>query len=463
MNRESTRVQHNRARETWAASVALVLAVVCTDATAQSLSAPPPESPERTQSTKDGTISFSVRNAELAEVFEMLAAQRKVNILLANGVTGQVTASLHDVSTDFAIRNIADIAGFAVEKRDATYVVLKREDAGASTPNGHTIIRTLKVQYSKPEDVRNLLENYLSRYGKITVLKERSMLVVEDTPEFIRLVETVLSEVDRQPTQVLIEAKILEISLDESESFGINWTGIFGDGTAGVTGFAANASPGFFANIATDELDLFLNTLSSRGRVRTLSTPKLLAVENQESSVVIGDRIGYRVTTTINQVTTESVEFLESGVILRVTPNVDGQNRIVLEIHPEVSNGTVADGIPTQNTTEVTTRLVAADGQTVFIGGLMKSRENKTKSGVPILQHLPLIGGLFTKTSSINLNTETIVLITPSIIVPQSAPLYSNELKRVEGVEDDAAEHHERFSESLSREFDKSKSSTPGP
>lgn len=430
----------------------LALAIVCSGAAAQFTPSTLPEG---------DTISLSVRNAEIAEVFEMLAAQRKVNILLASGVTGQVSVSLHDVSTEFAIRNIADIAGFAVEKRDSTYVVLKREDAGASTPYGHTIVKTLKVQYSKSEDVRNLLENYLSRYGKITVLKERGMLVVEDTPEFVRLVESVLAEVDRQPTQLLIEAKILEISLDESESFGVNWASVFGDGTLGVAGFAAESSPGFFANIATDDLELFLNTLSSRGRVRTLSTPKLLAVENQESSVVIGDRIGYRVTTTINQVTTESVEFLESGVILRVTPNVDEQNRIVLEIHPEVSNGTVADGIPTQNTTEVTTRLVAADGETVFIGGLMKSRENKTKSGVPILQHIPLIGRLFTKTSSIKLNTETVVLITPTIVNPKNPPPYAKELNRVEGVEKDAAIHHEEFSERLSRELDEPKSSVP--
>ena len=139
-----------------------------------------------------------------------------------------------------------------------------------------------------------------------------------------------------------------------------------------------------------------LDALEIRGRLRTLSTPKLLALENEEAAVIIGDRRGYRVTTTINQVTTESIEFLESGVILRVTPSVDAQGQIMLEVHPEVSTGTVdTNGIPSQTTTEVTTRLLVPNGQTIFLGGLIRHTSTQDQQRVPVLGRIPGLRKIF--------------------------------------------------------------------
>ena len=126
------------------------------------------------------------------------------------------------------------------------------------------------------------------------------------------------------PQQILIEAKILEITLSDSNAYGINWTKVFngGETTIGVQGLASPAS-GLFINRVTDNFTAALEALYQKNDVRTLSSPNLVARENTEASVIVGDRQGYKVTTTINQVTTESVEFLESGVILRVLPTID--------------------------------------------------------------------------------------------------------------------------------------------
>lgn len=162
---------------------------------------------------------------------------------------------------------------------------------------------------------------------------------------------------------------------------------------------------------------MFLNTLKSRGGLKTLSTPKLLALENQEAEAIIGNRLGYRITTTINQVTSESVEFLESGVILKVIASVDSENRVLLSVHPEVSTGSVSDdGIPSQTTTEVTTKMLVEDGQTVFIGGLIKRSLDESRESVPILGDLPVIKHLFSNKASNSVNTETVVLITPYLV-----------------------------------------------
>jgi type II secretory pathway component GspD/PulD (secretin) len=160
-----------------------------------------------------------------------------------------------------------------------------------------------------------------------------------------------------------------------------------------------------------------------------------LALENREAEVLIGERLGYKVTTTINQVTSESVEYLDSGVILRVLPAVDESGRIVLEIHPEVSTGIVVDGIPNQTTTEVTTQLVAEDGQTIFIAGLIKDRTTRTHSGVPLLGSIPVLGRLFSRDEDTTVNTETVVLITPHIVTAQWWQAFAEQGTRVDRVE----------------------------
>ena len=115
--------------------------------------------------------------------------------------------------------------------------------------------------------------------------------------------------------------------------------------------------------------------------------------------------------------TTESIEFLESGVILKVLPRIDAVGNVLMQIHPEVSTGTISlDGIPSQTTTEVTTEILTRDGQPVFIGGLIKNNITEGRESVPILGDIPVIGALFSSVSHASNNTETVVLITPYII-----------------------------------------------
>ena len=140
-------------------------------------------------------------------------------------------------------------------------------------------------------------------------------------------------------------------------------------------------------------------------------------MEGLEAETVVGTEIGYRVTTTINQVTTESIEFLESGVILKVLPTVDRSGRIMLDIFPEVSTGVISDdGIPSKATTKVSTRMLVPNGRTVFLGGLIQHQVNNTREGVPVLGDMPLIGGLFSNRAKSITATEIVVLITPRIV-----------------------------------------------
>lgn len=265
-----------------------------------------------------------------------------------------------------------------------------------------------------------ILTKHISRYGKITPLPERNLIVVEDQPGFLGRIEQLLEQIDLPPRQILIEAKILEIRLDNNESFGVDWSKVMGGGnrsfTIGTKGLANKTSDGLFFSIVSDNLNMYLSALSSKGRVHTLSTPKLLALENQQAVTSIGDQTGYKVTTTINQVTTESIQFLESGVILRVTPSIDERGRILMKIHPEVSTASVNNNIPSKNSTQVNTTLIAEDGQSIFIGGLIRNSNNYKRAGIPLLGDIPVIGNAFSRWEDGGTSTETVVVITPRII-----------------------------------------------
>jgi type II secretory pathway component GspD/PulD (secretin) len=400
-------------------------------------------------------ITLSMRQAEIAEVFEMLSKKHRTNIVVEKDVAGLVSVNLYEVTLDEAITTIAASAGYDALKSTFGYRISQRPPPGpAVEPLVATEIRTYPVQYAEPEKVEAILTKHLSKYGKATALQDRGMVVIEDTPPILEKLGLLLKEIDREPRQILIEAKILEITLDESESFGLNWWKIFtssdkllhaddnGLSLAGVQGLSKSTS-GFIFNLVNKNVNITLDALNQRGKVKTLSTPKIMSIENQESSVIIGDRKGYTVTTTINTVTTTSVQFLESGVILKVTPSVDGANRILLKIHPEVSSGSVTANIPSQTTTEVSTSLLADNGQTIFIGGLLKKKSEITKDGVPVLEDIPVLGHAFSNSQDIQQNTETVVLITPYLISQASAPLMAPEINKVErasqGIDQDQA------------------------
>jgi len=368
-----------------------------------------------------GKISLSVQDLDILEVMQMLSREQRINIFVADGVSGNVSVNLYDMETTEAVNLIAESAGFVVEQRNNSFFVLEREDAGKLRQSDRLEVRSFKVQYAAVSDIESILQDHISNFGSIKSLPENDLLVVEDLPPFLDKIESILGEIDREPMQILIEAKILEISLTDKQAYGLDWARLFDSSSAigaiGVRGLASTTSAGLFAQYASDDVELVLSALKERGRLRTISTPKLLAMEGVEAETIVGTEIGYQVTTTINQVTSESIEFLETGIILRVIANVDRSGRIMLEIHPEVSTGVVSDdGIPSKSTTQVTTNMLVPNGKTVFLSGLIQHQVNNTREGVPVLGDLDVIGGLFSNRAESITSTEIVVLITPTVV-----------------------------------------------
>jgi type II secretory pathway component GspD/PulD (secretin) len=234
----------------------------------------------------DAPLTLALRDVELGEVMAMLE-QERVNILLGKDVGGRVSFNLYDVSLDEAVRSIANAAGYAVEKQGTTYFIVPRAEAGKYSPDSLTRVASYSVQYAQPAALEQALKPYLSTYGKLTVLADRQLIVVEDTPEFVERIGRLVAEMDRRPRQILIEARILEVTLTDEDAYGLDWKKLFssdgGDGAFGTTGLATppdSGREGFFFDLTNPNIEVALDAPGRRGRAH--SRRLLLALENQK-------------------------------------------------------------------------------------------------------------------------------------------------------------------------------------
>jgi general secretion pathway protein D len=255
-----------------------------------------------------------------------------------------------------------------------------------------------------------------------------SLLIFATATEYDRIL-TVLQDIDSQPNQVLLEAVIAEVSLDDDLKFGVRWLigenrerGTFSDLASGA---AASSFPGFSYFLRANDISFTLNALASVTDVRVLSSPSLVVLDNKTAVLQVGDQVP--IVTQSAQGTqsgtapiVSNVELKDTGVILSVTPRVNDSGRVILDVAQEVSSvvRTTSSGIdsPTIRQRKIKTSVVVSDGQALALGGLIQERETTGKSKVPVLGDVPLIGNAFRSKTNAVARTELIIFIRPRVI-----------------------------------------------
>ncbi len=296
-------------------------------------------------------------------------------------------------------------------------------------------MRIFKLEYADLDKIQEVL-SAIPGIRMIQIHEASKTVIVEDTPENIAKVETLIRFWDIQPKQVMIEAQILEVLLTDDMTLGVNWEQLLGDARIGTGGFSRAIPPsagwgtspvperqvqGIFSNIIIGagtryQFTAALDALRTKTKINTLSTPKILAIHSKPAKVQVGGKQGYAVTTVNQGISTESIEFIDTGTILEITPYIDHENNIFLEVKPSLNSAELEEGIPVVRSTNVTTWMVAKNGETVFIGGLIQNIGIETQSSVPCLGDIPGLSLLFGRFSKATDKTELIVLITPQIL-----------------------------------------------
>lgn len=298
------------------------------------------------------------------------------------------------------------------------------------------------------------MEAMVSEATRIIPDEVTNSIIILATPEDYRIIEEAIKKIDIVPRQVVIETLIAEITLKDSLSFGLAWflqninMRAFGETFSGRTGFdpakvfktdadgnivdlvsiPSPPSSGFSFFAVGDNLRVFLNALATDDKLKVLASPHLIALDNRDASIQIGDQVPIvtavtspgagQTATTISS----TVQYKDTGIILKIKPQINEGGLVSLDISQEVSDVgkiTLGGGLGDQvkiTKREVKTNLVVQDGHTIIIGGLIRDRTTRNRTGIPILSKIPILGYLFGSTTKEDERTELIVLLTPRVI-----------------------------------------------
>lgn len=251
-------------------------------------------------------------------------------------------------------------------------------------------------------------------------------LIITASPYLMGEIKAMLAKLDARPAQVLIEARVVEVSLDKNDAFGAEWSWLNSDSGASVTlgGNLGSILPGtdFKLSILSGDVQVALQALAQQAKLNVLSTPRILAVNNTPASIIIGDQVPYLQSTKKDPAGNEQkyYGYRDVGISLRVTPRIGESGNVYLDLEQQIDNLTkdvvAVNGAPIVATRQAQTSVVVKDGQTMVIGGLLRDNTSESVHKVPLLGDLPILGQLFQSKDTITQKTELLIFITPHVV-----------------------------------------------
>ncbi len=406
----------------------------------------------------EGVFPSLVLKAEITDFLKMIGSASQKNIIPSRQVRGVVNVNLFNVTFREALDAVLKANDFAYEEQGAfIYVYTRKEFEQLQAAARKTETRVFQVNYVSAADVKSLVDSLLSDDGQITVTPAakkqeeepgenwalNNYIVVVDYPERLDEIGKLIAEIDARPPQVLVEATILVASVSDENQLGVDFNVLSGldfsmaevekagvyelpdgaDDAARISGTKAtvgSGTEGLKIGVFSSQIELMINALETITDVVTLGNPKVLTINRQMGSVLVGNSDGY-ITTEVSATTaTQTVEFLDTGTELNFRPFVMADGYIRMDLFTKDSDGGVevkdTFTLPSESTAEVTSNVLVKDGHTIVIGGLFRERTSLTRSQVPVLGNLPVVGPLFRDTIDDSGKEEVIFMITPHIV-----------------------------------------------
>jgi type IV pilus assembly protein PilQ len=412
-------------------------------------------------------ISLDLQDADLITVMRLFAEVANLNIILAPDVKGKVTVRMVKIPWDQAMdiilrmnglgyvleENILRIASITDLTKEADELLRSKESKKRAED---LVTRVVSINYTAAKSLEPTLKKSLSARGETVVDERTNTIIVKDIARNIDEVIALIKVLDKTIPQVIIEAKIVEATLNFSRELGVQWgvdykasaetgnpTGKSFPNTIGITGPAGNGvgpsgQGSWLVNLPAAigqgagggigftfgslnkafNLDLVLSALETTGEGKVISTPRVSALDNKEARISQGVSIPYLSVSSAGT----TVQFIDANLELIVTPHVTPDNKIFMKIKakknaPDAS--IVVLGQPSIRKNEAETEILLNDGETAVIGGILIIDRGTSESKVPLLGDLPLIGWLFRINTANETKRELLIFIRPNIVKPE--------------------------------------------
>ena len=421
----------------------------------------PPDTNATPATEASPQIMIDFVDYDLQGALRRLAAKAGINLILGEEVTGKVTVHLEDVPYAEAMRLIAESKGYAFiqDKTGKNLVKVKSKESLESEP---VEVRMYGLRYAKADDLSKTIERLLTKQGKTQVDVRSNTLIISDTPSNLAKLMPLVDALDTQTPQVLIEAKFIETTKNPQKDLGMNWSGTLLNHTLQARrpdptspqvspGGPTTPNPGPFewyksqsggnwvpSTMILDagEANVVFSYLNQDTDTELLANPRVVTIDNGKAKIAIATEYPipqFQFSEQTGAFQISGFNYRDIGIILNVTPRINKDEFVTLEVTPEASsqNGvaTLASGsssvqIPIIDTRTAITTVLIKSGNTLAIGGLMRQDTSDSYTKVPLMGDLPGIGAFFRSKSLSKKKRELLIFLTPTIVGPEAQTGY---------------------------------------
>jgi len=384
-------------------------------------------------------ITIDVVDASIGTAMRAISDVSGLNIMLPEDYSASVTARLQNVGWRDALTAILNSQGLAASMQGNVLRVLPRDkfyteiNQMASTRHDRENLQELQteiyvIRYATAYSLNTALGTALSERGQISVDDRTNSLIITDIPYKLDEVSRLLPILDSPTAQVMIEAKLVEIDASYANEMGIDWSlgnltrsnelQRVGMSSGGLAVGDPSASLSFGTITSMLDVNAVITMLESQNHAQILSEPRIAIIDNMTGTVISGKEIPL---TLQDESGNTYIQMYQIGVELTVTPHINADNNVTLELNPMVSelSGEATAAMPIILTQSANTTLMIDDGATAVIGGIMRSKRTTVRRAIPILGQIPLLGNLlFSYNSEREESTELVIFVTPHIIRP---------------------------------------------
>jgi len=413
---------------------------------------------ETDAATESGGVGVrEFQGDDIGQVLRLLARQAKVNMVVSDAVTGTVTMRLEDVTALQAISIIVKAKGLFLDKIDNVYYV----KTGAEKTAEPTESDSYQFSYARAKDIAPLVASQLASKDPPQVDERTNTVFFRETRSNLDNIRKLLVQIDRPTKQVMIEARLVEVTANPKQSYGINWAGVVGSSTNAQTITYGQALPttmpspggavptsgfglgnpgskqlfgnlgalaGSFAILSVPQMSATLRLLNEDSDAEFLANPRVVTADNQQAKIEI-TRNQPVPQLNFNEQTATAVfggfQDKTFGNKLLVRPSVNKDNFVTLSVKPEISNkigdqsfvfagATVTS--PIIDTRTLDSNVLIKSGDTLAIGGLLQDEQTKARNKVPVLGDIPVVGYLFGERLNARTKRNLLVFVTPTII-----------------------------------------------